>query len=82
MVLAVAQFPLRVHLALKKLETGNAKDRDVVVHALKHWMECNDLVGIRDEKELAKLPEDERKEWQIIWANVDALLKRTQGTKP
>jgi hypothetical protein len=34
-----------------------------------------DLACIRDEKELAKLPEPERKEWQALWVEVAALLK-------
>jgi len=34
-----------------------------------------DLACVRDEKEPAKLPELERKEWQAFWAEVAALLK-------
>jgi len=37
------------------------------------------LAGVRDPGALAKLPEPERKEWQAIWADVDALLNRAQG---
>ena len=39
-----------------------------------HWKEGTDLAGIRDEKELARLPEEERKEWQSLWADVELLL--------
>jgi eukaryotic-like serine/threonine-protein kinase len=35
-----------------------------------------DLACVRDEKELAKLPEPERKEWQAFWSEVAALLKK------
>ena len=33
------------------------------------------LACVRDEKELAKLPEPERQEWQRFWAEVATLLK-------
>ena len=35
-----------------------------------------DLACVRDEKELAKLPEPERKEWQAFWSEVALLLKK------
>jgi hypothetical protein len=74
---------MRVDLGLcsKKLGTGNAKDRGVVVQALQHWKECSDVADIRNADALAKLPEPERKEWQAIWAEVDALLKRAAAAK-
>jgi hypothetical protein len=31
---------------------------------------------VRDKDALAKLPEDERKKWQKLWADVSALLER------
>ena len=37
------------------------------------------LAGVRDPEALAKLPEPERKEWQSLWGDVDALLERAQG---
>jgi hypothetical protein len=35
-----------------------------------------DLKGIRDDVELAKLPEAERASWRKLWDAVDALLRR------
>ncbi len=35
-----------------------------------------DLAGVREEANLKKLPEDERKAWQTLWAEVNALLNR------
>ena len=61
------------------VEPGNKEARRQDPRPLE---EDTDLAGIRDKQELAKLPEAERKEWQSLWADVDALLKRTQGTKP
>jgi hypothetical protein len=34
------------------------------------------LAGIRDAKELAKLPADERRAWEKLWADVAALAKK------
>ena len=36
------------------------------------------MLGIRDAEALAKLPEAERKAWQSLWADVDALLKQAK----
>jgi hypothetical protein len=33
-----------------------------------------DLASVREEKERAKLPEAERKEWQALWADVANLI--------
>ena len=38
--------------------------------------ECPDLAGIRDAAALAKLPADEQKEWQALWARVAELESR------
>jgi hypothetical protein len=42
----------------------------------KHWKEDADLAGVRDPAALANLPEAERLEWQKLWADVDATLKK------
>jgi tetratricopeptide (TPR) repeat protein len=60
-------------------EPGN---KELVDRTLAHWKQDTDLAGIRDGKELAKLPESERKEWQSFWAEVEALLKRAPRPKP
>ena len=56
--------------------------KERVSTTLANWKQDADLASIRDTRELAKLPEGEQKEWQSLWADADALLKRTQGTKP
>ena len=43
----------------KILDSGAADIKANVAPTLQHWKEDTDLAGIRDEKELAKLPEDE-----------------------
>jgi hypothetical protein len=54
------------------IEPGN-KER--VAKHMAHWKQDPELTSIRDENEFAKLPEDERKQWQSLWAEVEALLK-------
>ena len=45
------------------------------VKILQHWKIDPDLASIRDPEALAKIPFEERKRWQQLWADVDALLK-------
>jgi hypothetical protein len=37
---------------------------------------AGDLAGIRARDTLARLPEEERKQWERLWFDVDALLRR------
>ena len=69
---------LRADLALrtKQLESGKPADRAEVQQTMLHWQQDTDLAGIRDAAALAKLPEAERKQWQALWAEVDALLQK------
>jgi len=39
------------------------------------------LVGLSDEKALAKLPKAEQEAWRQLWADVAAFLKRTAEEK-
>jgi hypothetical protein len=58
------------------IEPGN---KELVAKHMAHWKQDPELTSIRDEKELAKLPEDERNEWQSLWADVEALLKAARS---
>jgi hypothetical protein len=49
--------------------------------ALTRWRNDPALVGLRDEAELAKLPEAERAACRALWADVSALVKRAEGAK-
>jgi formylglycine-generating enzyme required for sulfatase activity/WD40 repeat protein/tetratricopeptide (TPR) repeat protein/tRNA A-37 threonylcarbamoyl transferase component Bud32 len=53
----------------KLFETG-PQERANVVAALSAWQQDADLAGVRDATALAKLPADERDEWQALWARV------------
>jgi eukaryotic-like serine/threonine-protein kinase len=73
---------LRRELAVwaKILDSGAADMKAQVAPTLQHWKEDTDLAGIRDEKELAKLPEDERAAFKRLWNDVDQLLTRANGS--
>jgi tetratricopeptide (TPR) repeat protein len=54
--------------------------RRTVDEILGGWKKSADLEGVREPGSLAKLPEDERADWQRLWAGVDALL--AEAKKP
>jgi tetratricopeptide (TPR) repeat protein/tRNA A-37 threonylcarbamoyl transferase component Bud32 len=60
----------------KRLDRGKPQDRAVVLETVNQWKTDADLAGVRDKDALAKLPEDECKQWQKLWTDVDALLRR------
>jgi hypothetical protein len=66
----------------KILESGPPEARPAIAQILDHWLRDNDLAGIRAAEALAILPEADRKEWQALWAEVEALLRRAQGQTP
>ena len=73
---------LRADLATyeKHLESGQTTTLpgQSVMERLLHWQRDTDLVGIRDQKALAKLPAEERQECRQLWADVEALLSKVQ----
>ncbi len=75
---------LREHLAFKvrHLAARSPTASADVQGWLRFWLADPDLAGIRDAVALAKLPEAERKEWQALWTDVEALLERAKGPKP
>jgi tetratricopeptide (TPR) repeat protein len=50
--------------------------RPAVRQRLSFWLRDDNLATVRDAKALAALPEQERKEWQQLWEEVAALLKK------
>ncbi len=69
---------LRADLAAWKprLSSPVPAEQSQAVRALSHWREDADLAGVRDADALMKLPDAERQEWQKLWQEVEALLKR------
>ena len=60
----------------KLLETDPVR----VFDDMKHWQHDADLAGLREEKELAKLPADERAASTKFWGEVDRLAKQARAT--
>jgi tetratricopeptide (TPR) repeat protein len=62
----------------KHLEGADAKTRQALQQILQHWQKDTDFDSVRGKEALAQLPEAERTAWQQLWADVAALLKKTQ----
>jgi hypothetical protein len=46
---------------------------------LQVWLRDPDLTGVRGEQALARLPEDERRDWQQLWADVEETIAKGRG---
>jgi hypothetical protein len=69
-------------LYAKKLESGTPSDCSVIAKHLQHWKVCRDLAPVSNPETRQKLPEAERKEWQALWTEAEALLKRAEDADP
>jgi hypothetical protein len=58
----------------KGLESAPDQVRASIRQTLQHWKADSDLVGLRDEAALAKLPVEEQKACRVLWTEVNALL--------
>jgi tetratricopeptide (TPR) repeat protein len=68
---------LRTEMAgFRKQLEADPKKADDVKSKLRHWQNDSDLIGVREEKERAKLPPAERAAWERLWADVAALLQK------
>jgi serine/threonine-protein kinase len=63
--------------ARAKLIKDSPRERARAHQALRHWQTDGDLAGLRDAERLARLPPDEQKACRKLWAEVDALLRRS-----
>jgi Flp pilus assembly protein TadD len=60
----------------KALDKGDAQTKDQVQFWMRHWQSDSDLAGVRARDALVKLPDEERKQWERLWSDVDAMLRR------
>jgi serine/threonine-protein kinase len=63
------------------LRKGDAQTNARVRQMLRHWKTDGDLAGVRAQDALARLPDEERKQWERLWSDVDALLQRVGEPK-
>jgi hypothetical protein len=73
---------LRAELALwtRRVASGDV-GRSRMKRAVEHWQKDPDLVGIRDKAALDRLSEEERAVCEKLWADVAALLKKSEKSK-
>jgi tetratricopeptide (TPR) repeat protein len=57
---------------------GHPADVLWVMDRLIHWQADPDLSSVRKDKELARLPAEEQKEWRRLWSDVRALEKESR----
>jgi serine/threonine-protein kinase len=71
---------LRADLALYRKQTadGTAAGQLLVAEKLRHWQTDPDLAGLRDKAAQAKLPAEERRACEKLWADVAGLLRQAQ----
>jgi tetratricopeptide (TPR) repeat protein len=72
---------LRADLTLwtKLLQSGPPAARAAVRQQMQHWQQDTDLAGLRDADALAQRPAEERAACAKLWADVAALLQRTEA---
>jgi len=65
----------------KTLETSHAQTNAQVRQKLWQWKADSSLAGVRARDALARIPDEERKQWQRLWSDVDALLRQVNELK-
>jgi serine/threonine-protein kinase len=58
------------------LKDGKSETGKLVATQLTHWKIDTDLSGVREPRELARLPAAEKPAWQKLWAEVDSLIRQ------
>src|SRR5262249_19441718 len=51
-----------------------------VCDRLRQWLTHPDLASLREDKELARLPAEEQKDWRTLWADVRSLDQQARAT--
>jgi tetratricopeptide (TPR) repeat protein len=65
---------LRADLAQMTTQAKDPKRHRQVGKWLTHWKKDEDLASVRDPERLAAMPPTDRKSWETLWRDVDALL--------
>jgi serine/threonine protein kinase/Flp pilus assembly protein TadD len=74
---------LRAELtALGKLMRENDEIRAAAAQFLARWRSDLALAGVRDEGALAKLPEEERRSWEELWADIRRTQTEAERPRP
>jgi hypothetical protein len=79
--LALAWLRADLNLWAKQLDGGGPQDRAAARKTLRQWQENPDLAGVRDPEALAELPAPQRDACRKLWADVAALLQKSNASK-
>jgi serine/threonine-protein kinase len=60
----------------KELDNGNGQARGKARRQMRYWQAEPAFAGVRTKDALARLPDVERKQWETLWSDVDAMLHR------
>jgi eukaryotic-like serine/threonine-protein kinase len=67
---------------LRKLATSDKPaEPQQAQRTLTRWLQDSDLVPVRDPACLKTMPDDERKAWQALWADVQEVLQKLKEPK-
>jgi tetratricopeptide (TPR) repeat protein len=65
----------------KEVESGATRARNSARLRLQHSQNDPDLAGVRTKDGLARLPDEERIQWERLWTETAALLRRVSGAE-
>ena len=73
---------LRADLAActKLVDEGKIADRKTVAELMRQWQREPEFSSVQHPWSLLRLPAEERRRWQKLWADVDDLLKKASKT--
>jgi serine/threonine-protein kinase len=60
----------------KALDNGNAQTRADIQWQMRFWQTDGNLATVRARDSLAQLPDEEHREWERVWSDVETLLGR------
>jgi serine/threonine-protein kinase len=60
----------------RRYQSGNTDEQSKAARALQQWEKTDDLAGVRDPARLAGWPEEERRDWENLWAEVRVMASR------
>jgi hypothetical protein len=75
-------FRAGLSAVLAVLDEDPPQTRQAVRRVLGHWRQNPALGGLRDEGDLARLPDAERQACRDLWAAVGAVLQRARQPPP
>lgn len=65
----------------QQLDKDPDQARPRLAQTMRHWQRDPDFAGVRGPEALARLPATERQEWQSLWEDVAALLRRADAAQ-